>query len=182
MIWPFPPASLAFIGFLTRNRSWSRSRMPSSWSRRAPIGGVERGVCARKLGKPAVGVSAPPWLDDLLGSRQLLDAGSRSGLGRCTSSTPFSRPWVLAPPPMIRSPTDAARLRVKPQRYGATSTTPLHLDAIASRAVLPAAEAARRALDARLGERSSRGPSGLLPPTRRPITAEDRWIIRKRSH
>jgi DNA processing protein len=139
MLWPFAPGYRHVNGFLARNRvlvALSDAVVVVQAGHRS--GALHAASCARKLGKPLWVVPAAPWASDFAGSHKLLDEGARPLM----AVEAFLRAMGLAVGPARRdegapggspawleglSPDALAVLQ-------ATSTTPLHRDAIASRA------------------------------------------------
>ena len=163
MVWPFPVGHPHHTScFLLRNRVLvSLADAVVVVQAGAMSGALHAAGCARKLGRPLWVCPAPPWQKAFEGSRQLLTApASRArplhfeeafleSLG--LPSDPPPQP----PPDLILSPSEDAALR-------AISREPLHLDAIASRAGLPAATAAVALLTLALENVVVEGPPGFF--------------------
>jgi DNA processing protein len=165
MIWPFAADYRHRTGFLARNRVLvALSDAVVVVQAGFPSGALRAATCARTLGRPLWVCPAPPWLDTYRGSRMLLarpdETGARPlffveallsslGLPAGTGSAP------AAAPQRALSSSEADALR-------ATSTAPLHLDEIASRASLPAQAATAALLTLALENVVVEGPPGFF--------------------
>lgn len=139
MLWPFAPGYASRSAFLIRNRVLvaladavvvAQAGMPS--------GALHAAAWAARWGKPLWVVPAAPWMTTFAGSRQLLDQGARP----LTSSEALLRALGLASPGVAtaRATTPHATtpsFAISPSESNvlkAILDTPLHPDAIASRA------------------------------------------------
>lgn len=162
MIWPFAPDYRHRSAFLARNRVLvALSDAVVVVQAGFPSGALRAAAVARTLGRPLWVVPAPPWLDGFRGSRLLLDRGGARSLhfvDAFLASLGALPPAVLpagAPPARPLNQSEAAAL-------GATSSAPLHLDEIASRAALSAQAAAAALLTLSLENVVVEGPPGFF--------------------
>jgi DNA processing protein len=163
MIWPFAPEYRHRSAFLARNRVLvALSDVVVVVQAGFPSGALRAASVARTLGKPLWVVPAPPWMPGFHGSRLLLDRGGGrpllfvdaflASLGG--SPTPLEGTRAT-PPVRPLNQSEAAALE-------ATSTAPLHLDEIASRAALSAQAAAAALLTLSLENVVVEGPPGFF--------------------
>jgi DNA processing protein len=162
MVWPFAPDYRHRSAFLARNRVLvALADAVVVVQAGFPSGALRAAAVARTLGRPLWVVPAPPWLDGFHGSRLLLDRGGARPLGfvdpflAWVAALPAAASRSPAPPPR---PLDANENAV----LNATSTAPLHLDAIAARAALPAQAAASALLTLSLENVVVEGPPGFF--------------------
>jgi DNA processing protein len=162
MIWPFAPDYRQRSGFLARNRVLvALADVVVVVQAGFPSGALRAAAVARKLGRPLWVVPAPPWLDGFRGSRLLLDGGGArpllfvDGFLASLGAGVPARPQDRAPPLRPLNQSEAAAL-------GATSTAPLHLDEIATRAALSAQAAASALLTLSLENVVVEGPPGFF--------------------
>ena len=167
MIWPFAPDYRHRSAFLARNRVLvALADAVVVVQAGFPSGALRAAAIARTLGRGLWVVPAPPWLEAYRGSRMLLDGGARpllfvdaflASLG--VTAQPGPSP-VRASPARPLNQSEAAALE-------ATSSAPLHLDEIASRAALSAQAAAAALLTLALENVVVEGPPGFF--TRRDV-------------
>jgi DNA processing protein len=174
MVWPFAPDYRERSGFLVRNRVLvALADAVVVVQAGFPSGALRAATCARNLGKPLWVCPAPPWLEAYRGSRMLLaraddvpGSGARPlffveallaslGLPGGGPSGATSAGGVEPVPSRALSSSEADALR-------GTSTTPLHLDEIASRAGIPARAAASALLTLALENVVVEGPPGFF--------------------
>ena len=174
MVWPFAPDYQHRNGFLVRNRVLvALSDAVVVVQAGEPSGALHAASWARKLDKPLWVVPAPPWMDDFAGCRSLIDQGAQPltsidrllgamGLGATLPAAAASDPDAPlagdpdAPMPVL--PLSAEGLAV----LGVTSDTPLHVDAVASRAALTAQAAWAALLTLALENVVVEGPPGFF--------------------
>lgn len=162
MIWPFAPDYRHRSGFLARNRVLvALADVVVVVQAGFPSGALRAAAVARTLGRPLWVVPAPPWLDGFRGSRLLLDGGGArpllfvDGFLASLGARAPARPQDRGPPLRSLNQSEAAAL-------GATSTAPLHLDEIATRAALSAQAAASALLTLSLENVVVEGPPGFF--------------------
>jgi DNA processing protein len=162
MIWPFAPDYRHRSAFLARNRVLvALADAVVVVQAGFPSGALRAAAIARTLSRPLWVVPAPPWLDGFRGSRLLLDRGGARPLlfveGFLASLGAVARGREAKKPPVLRplNQSEAAAL-------DATSTAPLHLDEIATRAALPAQAAAAALLTLSLENVVVEGPPGFF--------------------
>jgi DNA processing protein len=160
MIWPFAPDYRHRSAFLARNRVLvALADAVVVVQAGFPSGALRAAAVARTLGRPLWVVPAPPWLDGFRGSRLLLDRGGARPLlfvdAFLASLGALPQPSGRAPPARPLNQSEAAAL-------AATSTAPLHLDEIASRAALSAQAAAAALLTLSLENVVVEGPPGFF--------------------
>jgi DNA processing protein len=166
MVWPFAPDYRHRTAFLARNRVLvALADAVVVVQAGFPSGALRAAAVARTLGRALWVVPAPPWLDAFRGSRMLLaEPGARPLLFvdafLATLGAPPAAPQPRPPPgpllpsrPLNPSETDALRV---------TSSVPLHLDEIASRAGLSAPAAAAALLTLALENVVVEGPPGFF--------------------
>jgi DNA processing protein len=172
MIWPFAPSSNAHAGsFRARNRVLvALSDAVVVVQAGLMSGALNAASSARKLERPLWVVPASTWLGaEFDGSRQLLDEGARplqsvdallrslSPSRTAPSAAAASNPsWPLPRPPS--RPLSEAEQTV----LAATSSTPVHLDEIASRTPLPTAAVTAALLTLALEDVVVEGPQGCF--------------------
>jgi len=163
MIWPFAPDYRHRSAFLARNRVLvALADAVVVVQAGFPSGALRAASIARTLGRPLWVIPTPPWLDGFRGSRLLLDRGGArpllfvdaflASLGARPRRKPPDR---VVPPARPLNQSEAAAL-------GATSSAPLHLDEIASRAALSAQAAASALLTLSLENVVVEGPPGFF--------------------
>jgi DNA processing protein len=160
MIWPFAPDYRHRSAFLARNRVLvTLADVVVVVQAGFPSGALRAAAIARSLGRPLWVIPAPPWLDGFRGSRLLLDRGGARPLlfveAFLASVGASSPPPKHVPPARPLNQSEAAAL-------AATSSTPLHLDEIASRAALTAQTAAAALLTLSLENVVVEGPPGFF--------------------
>lgn len=169
MIWPFAADFHGPGGFLSRNRVLvALADAVVVVQAGFPSGALRAATCARNLGRPLWVCPAPPWRDkEFAGSRRLLSAPDRSTARPLYFEEPFLASLGLAPASSAGSTKAAApvpRRALSSNEADAlrgTSSVPLHLDEIASRAGLPAQAAAAALLTLALENVVVEGPSGF---------------------
>jgi DNA processing protein len=154
MVWPFAPAVGVHTGcFTSRNRVLVALADAVVVVQAGPkSGALNAAATARRMRRPLWVAPAPPWLEGFQGSHVLLHSGARplTTIERLLASLdPDARDA-----PTTRSPAESAVLRATPQ-------TPLHLDAIAHRAHLPAQAASAALLTLALENVVVEGPAGF---------------------
>jgi DNA processing protein len=162
MVWPFAPDYRHRSAFLARNRVLvALADAVVVVQAGFPSGALRAAAVAHTLGRPLWVVPTPPWLDGFEGSRLLLDRGEARPLlfveAFVASLGPLARGEEARPAPVLRplNQSEAAAL-------DATSTAPLHLDEIATRAALPAQAAAAALLTLSLENVVVEGPPGFF--------------------
>jgi DNA processing protein len=152
MVWPFGPDHRR--GFLARNRVLvALSDAVVVVQAGIPSGALRAASCARALGRPLWVVPPPTWMDKSFdGSRMLLDKGARPLLFEDAMFA--SAGLVTASPSRRLSSCEVSVLQ-------ATSTVPLHLDEIASRANASAQAVAAALLTLALENVVVEGPPGF---------------------
>ena len=166
MVWPFAPDYRHRSAFLARNRVLvALADAVVVVQAGFPSGALRAASVARTLGRPLWVVPAPPWLDGFGGSRLLLDRGGARSLLFVDAFLASLGP--LAPrgaPPEPLQPVAPARPlnQSEAAALGATSTAPLHLDEIASRAALSAQAASAALLTLALENVVVEGPPGFF--------------------
>ncbi len=162
MIWPFAPDYRHRSAFLSRNRVLvCLADAVVVVQAGLPSGALHAAALARRLRKALWVVPASPWLEGFDGSLELLDQGGARPLVRVETLlaslglAPASSPGPRAVPLESLKPSEAATLN-------ATSTVPLHLDEIASRAALSAQAVASALLTLSLENVVVEGPPGFF--------------------
>ena len=139
MLWPFAPEHASRTAFLVRNRVLvALADAVVVTQAGIPSGALHAAAWAGRWGKPLWVVPAAPWMATFAGSMQLLDRGARPltsseallrALGLVSPATATTRP---APPRRVAPPVTISPSESKV--LNAIMDTPLHPDAIASRA------------------------------------------------
>ena len=165
MIWPFAPDYRHRSAFLARNRVLvALADVVVVVQAGVPSGALGAAAVARSLGKALWVVPAPPWLDAFRGSRMLLERGARpllfvdTFLASLEISTAPPRPRPRPEPALPTRPLNQSEA----EALQATSSVPLHLDEIASRAALSAPAAAAALLTLALENVVVEGPPGFF--------------------
>jgi DNA processing protein len=139
MLWPFAPGHASRTAFLIRNRVLvALADAVVVTQAGIPSGALHAAACAARWGKPLWVVPAAPWMATFAGSMRLLDRGARP----LTSSEALLRALGLASPGVATAPSAPPRFTtpsftISPSEsnvLNAILDTPLHPDAIASRA------------------------------------------------
>lgn len=174
MVWPFSPDYQGRSGFLRRNRVLvALSDALVVVQAGLPSGALQAASWARKLGRPLWVVPAAPWMDAFEGSRALLEQGARPvtrieaflaalGLGIATAPPGEAR---ASGPAGATGPLDSSLPGLFPETLAvlqATSITPLHVDAIASRAGQTAQSVGAALLTLALENVVVEGPPGFF--------------------
>jgi DNA processing protein len=163
VVWTFPPGhAQQSYSFLIRNHLLvALADAVVVIQAGAMSGALHAAGCARKLGRPLWVCPAPPWQKAFLGSRQLLAApASRARPLHFEEALFESLGLPCGPPP--EPPADLALFPSEAAALRAISGSPLHLDAIASTAGLPAATAAVALLTLALENVVVEGPPGFF--------------------
>lgn len=166
MVWPFAPDYRHRSAFLARNRVLvALADAVVVVQAGFPSGALRAASIARTLGRPLWVIPAPPWLDGFRGSRLLLDRGGARPLLFVDAFLASLGPLALrAAPPEALEPIPPARPlnQSEAAALDATSTAPLHLDEIASRAALSAQAASAALLTLALENVVVEGPPGFF--------------------
>jgi DNA processing protein len=156
MIWPFEPGYSHTSAFLVRNHVLAalvdavvviQAGLPS--------GALHAAGCARTARRPLWVVPTPPWTKGFEGSLKLLDEGAHPL--RSTAAFLAALGLAQAPPAQPSRPLSESETAI----LRATSSTPLHLDEIASRAGAAAQAAAAALLTLALENVVVEGPPGF---------------------
>jgi DNA processing protein len=167
MIWPFAPDYRHRSAFLARNRVLvALADAVVVVQAGFPSGALRAASVARTLGRPLWVVPAPPWLDGFRGSRLLLDRGGARPLlfvDAFLATLGLLALRGVAPPQAVEHVPPARPLnQSEAAALNATSTAPLHLDEIASRAALSAQAASAALLTLALENVVVEGPPGFF--------------------
>lgn len=164
MVWPFAPTYAHRSGFLARNRVLvALSDAVVVVQAGLPSGALHAASWARKLAKPLWVVPAAPWMGEFRGSHQLLNEGARPltsadrllsslGLAKVENATDARAGGA---PASLLSDHESAVL-------AASSTIPLHTDAITARAGLSPQLTASALLTLALEDVVVEGPPGFF--------------------
>jgi DNA processing protein len=127
-----------------------------------PSGALHAARCARRYGRPLWVVPSSPWMPKSAGVLHLLATGARMLV------SPEAIPRVLGGRPTGEDPDATASTAPKPRSENdsavlrATSSVPLHADAIATRTGLPAAVVTATLLTLALENVLVEGPPGFF--------------------